>query len=75
MPLNNYLKLAQRALQTEQGRAAARKAADGLAGAGNRLTHNKYADPIEKARAAINKQLGGPDDKGKGSKRRRWPGR
>ena len=67
----NYLKLAQRALQTEQGRAVARATADGLAGAGNKLTGNKYADPIEKARAALNKQLGGPDDTPKG-KRRRW---
>jgi hypothetical protein len=75
MPMGHYLKLAQRALQTEQGRAVARKAADGLAGAGNKLTNNKYADPIEKARAALHKQLGGPDDTSNGSKRRRWPRR
>jgi hypothetical protein len=70
MPFGTYLKLAQRALQTEQGRAVARRAADGLAGAGNKLTNNKYADPIEKARAALNKQLGGTDDGRKGKRRR-----
>jgi hypothetical protein len=62
VPFANYLKIAQRALQTEQGRAVARRAADGLADAGNKLTKNKYADPIEKARAAVSKQLGGHDE-------------
>jgi len=61
MRLGNYLKMAQSALQTEQGRQAGRKAADGLAAAGNKLTSGKYADTIEKARAGINKQLGGTD--------------
>jgi hypothetical protein len=72
MPFGRYLKLAQRALETEQGRAVARRATDGLAGAGNRLTKNKYADPIEKARAAVSRQLGGPDD---GPRGQRPPGR
>ncbi len=56
--LSKYLKMAQQALQTEQGRAIARSAADGLATAGNRITKNKYAPQIEKGRAAINKRLG-----------------
>lgn len=62
MRLGNYLKMAQSALQTEQGRQAGRKATDGLAAMGNKLTHGKYADTIEKARLGLSKQLGGPSD-------------
>lgn len=62
---SKYLKMAQQALQTEQGRAIARSAADGLATAGNRITKNKYAPQIEKGRAAIDKHLGGPGDQGR----------
>jgi hypothetical protein len=65
MPISKYLKMAQHALQTEQGRAIARSAADGIATAGNRITKNKYASQIEKGRAAIDKHLGGPGDKGR----------
>ena len=71
MPLSKYLKLAQQALKTEQGRALGRKAADGLAVAGNRLTKNKYADQIEKGRAAINKHLDGPGEQGREGESRR----
>ncbi len=71
MALSKYLKLAQQALKTEQGRAIGRKAADGLAVAGNRLTKNKYADQIEKGRAAIDKHLGGPGEAGRGGQERR----
>lgn len=60
--LSKYLKLAQQALQTEQGRAIARTAADGIATAGNRITKNRYADQIEKGRAAVNRHLGGPGE-------------
>lgn len=68
MRLGNYLKMAQSALQTEQGRQAGRKATDGLAAVGNKLTHGKYADTIEKARAGISKQLGGPSGGAGGAK-------
>ncbi|MCU1569518.1 MAG: hypothetical protein JWR33_259 [Naasia sp.] len=61
MRFGGYLKMAQQALKTEQGRAAGRKAADGLAAAGNRITGNKHADLVEKARLAAHKRLGGPD--------------
>jgi hypothetical protein len=66
MPISKYLKLAQQALHTEQGRAIARTAADGLATAGNRITKNKYASHIEKGRAALDKHLGGRGDQGRG---------
>ncbi len=64
MAISKYLKMAQQALQTEQGRAIARSAADGLATAGNRITKNKYAAQIEKGRAAVNKRLGNPGEQG-----------
>lgn len=71
MPLSKYLKMAQQALQTEQGRAIGRKAADGLAVAGNRITKDKYSAQIEKGRVAINKRLGAPGGQGPGEQDQR----
>lgn len=55
---SKLIKVAQRALQTEQGRSAGRKAVDGIANAGNRVTGDKHAEKIEKARRAARKHLG-----------------
>ncbi len=55
---SKIIKAAQHALKTEQGRSAGRKAVDGIAQAGDRVTGGKHRDKIEKARQAAQKHLG-----------------
>ncbi|MET0163178.1 MAG: hypothetical protein ABW204_11035 [Microbacteriaceae bacterium] len=55
---SKIIRAAQHALKTEQGRSAGRKAVDGIAKAGNRVTGDKHASAIEKARLAAQKRLG-----------------
>ncbi|BDZ44802.1 hypothetical protein [Naasia aerilata] len=66
-----YLNLAWKALHSPQGRAIARKAADGIAGAGNRVTGNRFEAQIEKGRAAVHSHFAEPEPKRRGPFKRR----
>lgn len=59
MRLLGILSVARRALQTEQGRSAARKAADAAADAGRRFGGGKHAPTVDKAHRAARKYLDG----------------
>ncbi|WAB80419.1 hypothetical protein OVN18_07490 [Microcella daejeonensis] len=65
MRLSGILSAARRALQTEQGRSAARKAADAAADAGRRIGNGKHAPTVDKVHRAARKYLdGGQGDPG-----------
>ncbi|WP_168915081.1 hypothetical protein [Microcella flavibacter] len=59
MRLSGIFSAARRALQTEQGRSAARKAADAAADAGRRFGGGKHAPTVDKAHRAARKYLDG----------------
>ncbi|MCU1437322.1 MAG: hypothetical protein JWP66_409 [Naasia sp.] len=66
-----YLNLAWKALHSPRGRSIARKAADGFAGAGNRITGNRFETQIEKGRTAVHKHFAEPESNRKGPFTRR----
>lgn len=64
MALSKYLKMAQQALHTEQGRKVGRQAVDRIEDAANRATSNKHASKVDKAADAARTYLGGSGDTG-----------
>jgi hypothetical protein len=66
-----YLNMAWKALHSPQGRAMARKAADGAAGVGNRVTGHRFEAQIEKGRTAVHAHFAEPEPKRKGPFKRR----
>jgi hypothetical protein len=61
MNLNDITRKAQEFLKTEKGEEISDKVLDGSAAVANKVTGNKHADKIEKARDTADKHVGRDD--------------
>ena len=61
MDLNDITRKAQEFLKSDKGEEMSDKVLGGAAAAANKVTGNKHADKIEKARDAADKHLGRDD--------------
>jgi hypothetical protein len=62
MNLNDITRKAQDFLKTDKGEEVSDKVIDGAASAANKVTSNKHADKIQRARDTADKHLGRNDE-------------